>query len=227
MELIFGFVHAVLGVIAAAVSRQLADEFKAWTPWIIGRLVKRAVRKLPEDCRDRFEEEWLSHIHETPGEVGKLTAALGFLFAARRMSSPVIIPERIFDILFALPSLIMLAPVCLLSAMAIKLEDGGPIFVTRTGKSPNGRRVSLFEFRTIPLGATAGHTRVGRFLQSAGFDQFPCLINVLRGDATLLGGDATLRFTRHSLYSRVAILIALWVGFITAVVSLWMAALAT
>jgi hypothetical protein len=219
MELIFGFVLAVLGIIAAAVSRQLADEFKAWTPWIIGRLVKSAVRKLPEDCRDRFEEEWLSHIHETPGEVGKLTAAVGFLFAAWRMSSPVIIPERIFDILFALPSLIVLAPVFLFSAMAINLEDGGPIFVTRTRISPNGRRVSLFEFRTIPLGATAGHTRVGRLLQLARFNQLPSLINLLRGDSTWI-------YSTRPLLS-VAILIAVWVGFITLAVAVCMVALAT
>jgi hypothetical protein len=183
MELIIGLGLAVLGIIAAAASRQLADEFKAWTPWIIERLIKRAVRKLPEDWRDRFEEEWLSHIHETPGEVGKLMAALGFLFAARQMSSPIIIPRRFLDILAALVSLFFVGPLLLWIAIAIKVEDGGPIFVAGAIRGPNGRQ-SFSQFRTISLGATAGHTRVGRFIRSVGLDKLPGLINVLRGEAT-------------------------------------------
>ena len=115
MELIIGFGLGVLGIIAAAASRQLADEFKAWTPWIIERLVKHAVRTLPEAWRDRFEEEWLSHIRETPGEVGKIMAAFGFLFAARQMSSPIIFPKRCLDVVAALATLFVVAPLSFLS----------------------------------------------------------------------------------------------------------------
>jgi hypothetical protein len=86
MELIIGFLLAVLGMIAAAVSRQLADEFKAWIPWITKHLVRRAVRKLPEDQRSRYEEEWSSYLVEVPGELGKLVAALGFAQASRCMA---------------------------------------------------------------------------------------------------------------------------------------------
>jgi hypothetical protein len=185
MELLIGVVLAVLGIIGAVISRQLADEFKAWTPWLIGRLVKRAVRKLPEGQRDRFEEEWLSYLDETPGEVGKIAAALGFLLAARRMSSPISIPKRVFDIIFALFALACVAPLFLSIAIAIKMEDGGPIFVMRAVMGPNGRRAALVKFRTVPLNATSKCTRVGRVLRSVPLDQLPILINVLRGDATL------------------------------------------
>jgi hypothetical protein len=193
MELIIGFGLGVLGIIAAAASRQLADEFKAWTPWIIERLVKHAVRTLPEAWRDRFEEEWLSHIRETPGEVGKIMAAFGFLFAARQMSSPIIFPKRCLDVVAALATLFVVAPLFLFIAAAIKFEDGGPIFATRATKRPNrGRGPALLEFRTTSLAATGGYTRVGRLLRPGHLDLLPILINVLRGDTIFLSGRGAL-----------------------------------
>ena len=80
---------SVLGLLGAAVSRQLADEFKAWTPRIIESFIRCAIRKLPEDQRERFREEWRSHINETPGEIGKFFIALTLLSAPRKMPKPV------------------------------------------------------------------------------------------------------------------------------------------
>jgi hypothetical protein len=55
---------------------------------IVERLIKRAIRKLGAEQRDRCEEEWSAHIRETPGAVGKLIAAIGFLRAARTIPGP-------------------------------------------------------------------------------------------------------------------------------------------
>jgi hypothetical protein len=74
-------------IFTAAFSRQLVDEFKAWTPWMIGRLITFAVRRLPKDRRERYYEEWQSHVAEIPGEVGKIFTALSFSFAAFKMNS--------------------------------------------------------------------------------------------------------------------------------------------
>lgn len=84
-------IFAALGAVAVtilvgAMSRQASDEFKAWTPWLTRHLLYRAVKKMPLDMAERYNEEWASHIAETPGEVGKLIAAIGFVFAARSMS---------------------------------------------------------------------------------------------------------------------------------------------
>jgi hypothetical protein len=74
------------GILAAALSKQMADEFKAWTPWLIKRLLDRAVSILPDKrLRDRFAEEWASYISEIPGEVGKILGALGLLRAAEQV----------------------------------------------------------------------------------------------------------------------------------------------
>src|ERR1035438_5164942 len=86
MGLIVGLTVFVTGILGTALARQFADEFKAWTPWVIDRLVRKAVARLPENQRERFEEEWRSHINEIPGEIGKFVVALGFVSAARKMS---------------------------------------------------------------------------------------------------------------------------------------------
>ena len=74
-------------VLTAALARQLADEFKAWTPRITKKLVIVAVNKLPETQRERFAEEWLSHLDDTPGEIGKIKilTALNLVFAGIRI----------------------------------------------------------------------------------------------------------------------------------------------
>jgi hypothetical protein len=58
MEVIIGvMIVAVVGIFFGAVlSRQLTDEFEAWTQWIINHLVNRAVRRFAEEKRSRFEE---------------------------------------------------------------------------------------------------------------------------------------------------------------------------
>lgn len=59
MGVIAGAAVLVGGIISTALSRQLADEFKAWTPWIIERIIRRAVARLPRDQQERFGEEFL------------------------------------------------------------------------------------------------------------------------------------------------------------------------
>jgi hypothetical protein len=74
------FITAVLG-------KLVADECKAWLPWITGRMTKLAVRRLPKRQRERYEEEWASYLDEVPGELAKLWVAYGFLKAARIASA--------------------------------------------------------------------------------------------------------------------------------------------
>jgi hypothetical protein len=182
MELIISFIVVVLGIFAAALSRQLTDEFKAWTPWIIKHLVKGAVRRLAEEDRSRFEEEWLAHVNEIPGEVGKIIDALGFFYAAQRISLRISVPKRILDVLVCSTIFLLQIPVMLMIASLIKAGDGGPILIKREQKW-NGQTVLLFKFRTE--GLAGRRTRVGQFLLSSNLDQLPTLINILRGDMTM------------------------------------------
>ena len=86
MDLIWVIIFGIVGIFAAALSKQLTDEIKAWTPWIIELLIHAAVAKLPESERDRLHEEWHSDIRDTPGELGKLVVAVGFVLAALKIS---------------------------------------------------------------------------------------------------------------------------------------------
>jgi lipopolysaccharide/colanic/teichoic acid biosynthesis glycosyltransferase len=105
--------------------------------------------------------------------------------------------RRVFDVSCALAGLILLIPVFAIIALAIKLDDGGPVlyFQSRVGKGL--RKFRLLKFRTMfsnCLGGsllTAPHdariTRVGRILRRYKLDELPQLVNVLKGEMQLVG----------------------------------------
>jgi hypothetical protein len=82
MALIITLGLFVASVLTAVLAGLAADEFGAWTPSMIRNLIKFAVRRLPENQRERFHEEWQSHVNDVPGRVGKLLVAAGFSIAA-------------------------------------------------------------------------------------------------------------------------------------------------
>lgn len=86
MALITGLGLFLVSVLTAALSRTVAQEIEAWCPSITRSLTKLAVGRLPEGQRERFDEEWQSHVSEVPGKIGKIVVALGFLFAAHNMA---------------------------------------------------------------------------------------------------------------------------------------------
>lgn len=148
---------AVLGILGAASARQLTDEFKAWTPWLIKRFIQRAVRQLPKNQRKRCMEEWQSMVDEIPGEVGKIIVAFGFLSAPQKMSSDaaddVFLPsgKRIIDIGFAAFAIIFLSPLFFIVWLLIaahSLDPPGPIFV-RNRRHACNKTIYLWGFRTV------------------------------------------------------------------------------
>ena len=107
--------------------------------------------------------------------------------------------KRLFDIVVAGAGLIVFSPVAALIAVAIKLEDGGPVFFTQERV---GRRCTVFtayKFRSMVVDAerltgavqaSAGDpriTRVGRILRATAFDELPQLWNIVRGDMSVVG----------------------------------------
>jgi hypothetical protein len=86
MALITAISLFVVSVLTAAVSRIVAEEIGEWIPSIIRGLIKLAVAWLPDTQRERFGEEWQSHVNEVPGRLGKLAFAAGLLIAARKMA---------------------------------------------------------------------------------------------------------------------------------------------
>jgi MraZ protein len=72
----------LFAVVTSAIARLLADEFKAWNPKLTGVIVRLAALILPKQERARYSEEWSAHVNDTPGEVGKLCAAIGCVWAS-------------------------------------------------------------------------------------------------------------------------------------------------
>jgi lipopolysaccharide/colanic/teichoic acid biosynthesis glycosyltransferase len=106
--------------------------------------------------------------------------------------------KLIFDVTVSLVALVMLAPINLLVAVAVKLDSPGPVLYRQKRIGRHGRPFTLLKFRSMvdradQLSANvspAGDpriTRVGRFLRSWYLDELPQLINVVRGDMSLVG----------------------------------------
>jgi hypothetical protein len=81
------FLCAIGGILASALSNQIADEFKAWTPWLTNRLIALSASRLPKRLKERYKEEWSRHVEDTPGQVGKIAVAAGFLKASHTIRS--------------------------------------------------------------------------------------------------------------------------------------------
>ncbi|MFN6935903.1 MAG: sugar transferase, partial [Tsuneonella sp.] len=107
--------------------------------------------------------------------------------------------KRGFDIVIALLALIVTAPVMLIVALAIKLEDGGPLFFVQRRLGRGNRFFDVFKFRSMRVAASdqAGQrsaareddrtTRIGRFIRRTSIDELPQFINVLKGEMSVVG----------------------------------------
>ena len=112
MNLIIFALLGMLGVFGAVFSKLLADEFKAWAPSLVAHIIAAAVRKLPAAKRERFSEEWKSHVNEVPGDISKIAAACGCLSAAWKIAEagPFDARKRALDLAFATSALMLLIP---------------------------------------------------------------------------------------------------------------------
>ena len=78
---------ALAGILTAVLNRLSGGALDVWIPWFTQRLLDLAIKRLPEDQRERFAEEWASHINDMPGDVGKIAFASGCVSAAHEMAS--------------------------------------------------------------------------------------------------------------------------------------------
>lgn len=102
--------------------------------------------------------------------------------------------KRIFNFGLSLAALILLAPAFILIALAIKLTSKGPLFFTQERIGKNFVPFQIYKFRTVKtVPGTCGEasrleiTGIGRFLRSCKLDRLPQLINVLKGEMSLVG----------------------------------------
>ena len=117
--------------------------------------------------------------------------------------------KRFFDIFLCCFALIVLSPVFLIVAIAVKCEDGGKVFFSQTRLTKNGKQFQMYKFRSMCPDADAmlealldenemegpafklkkdpRVTKVGRFIRKTSIDELPQLINVIKGDMSIVG----------------------------------------
>jgi lipopolysaccharide/colanic/teichoic acid biosynthesis glycosyltransferase len=106
--------------------------------------------------------------------------------------------KSLFDILFALVVLILLLPLFILIALFIKLNDNGPFFFMQERVGKNGKPFILYKFRSMSVlkeaskgqfdaGNISRVTTVGKLLRKTKMDELPQLINVIKGNMSLVG----------------------------------------
>jgi lipopolysaccharide/colanic/teichoic acid biosynthesis glycosyltransferase len=114
--------------------------------------------------------------------------------------------NRAADVAVAGAALVLTSPLVGAAALAIKLEDGGPILYRQTRVGEKGRDFELLKLRTMVVGAEskgagmavdkgdARITRTGRVLRRLSLDELPQLWNVVRGEMSVIGPRPTLRY---------------------------------
>ncbi|MBP3196466.1 MAG: sugar transferase [Butyrivibrio sp.] len=117
--------------------------------------------------------------------------------------------KRAFDIVASSLALIVLSPIFLLTSLAIILEDGGPVFFTQIRAGKDMKPFKIYKFRSMYKNAESqfqrmqaqneqtGHafkikddprvTKVGKFIRKYSIDELPQLLNIIKGDMSIVG----------------------------------------
>ena len=107
--------------------------------------------------------------------------------------------KRAFDLVSSILALILLSPLFAVTAVAIKLEDGGPVFYRQERCTIGGRHFMIVKFRSMIENAEADGrthpagehddriTKVGKVIRAARIDELPQLFNIVKGDMSVVG----------------------------------------
>jgi lipopolysaccharide/colanic/teichoic acid biosynthesis glycosyltransferase len=218
-------------LVAASAVNLLVAEIFDWCPWLAERLIRRAVRKLPTDVRERYLDEWLAELEAVPGRgVSSLVFAVLVLAGASKVCHEVagsprssvagLAFKRTIDAAIALASLFFVAPVILCVVLAVRVSSPGPIMFRSMRRGIGQKRFACLTFRTMHSNAGAPQcdldgvneasgalfrirgdpwlTPIGRLLRRFSMDGLPQLVNVLRGEMSLVG-PRPLRGRDHDL----------------------------
>lgn len=111
-----------------------------------------------------------------------------------------VVVKRFFDIMLSAIALIILSPIILVTSIAVKASDGGPVFYKQCRYTKDGKTFDVLKFRSMRVDAekdgvarlSTGDnddrvTPVGRFIRKVRIDELPQLINVLKGEMSIVG----------------------------------------
>lgn len=118
--------------------------------------------------------------------------------------------KRFLDLILSLLALIILMPVLIIVAIAIKIDSKGPVFFLQERLGKNGKVFKIIKFRTMVVNAEKigdglkvksekdnRITRVGKVLRKTSLDELPQLINVVKGEMALIGPRPPVTYHPH------------------------------
>lgn len=132
---------------------------------------------------------------------------------------PLVYPrvKRAIDVALSAGALVALAPVMAFTAVAVRLDSPGPVVFRQERLGLGGRPFTMYKFRSMRVGAEAGGvyeaigdvrvTRLGHLLRRTSLDELPQLVNIIKGDMSIIGPRPTLTyhpwpFEQYSLEQR-------------------------
>lgn len=97
--------------------------------------------------------------------------------------------KRVVDIAVAMMGLVFFAPILLITSIAIKLDSYGPIFIRETLHRRMNRPIRVLKFRVVRACTASDHgvTWVGRIVSETGISELPQLVDVIRGEMSIVG----------------------------------------
>ncbi|KMK99303.1 sugar transferase [Rossellomorea marisflavi] len=117
--------------------------------------------------------------------------------------------KRICDVLFSLVGIIVLSPLLLIVAFAIKLESKGPVIFQQDRLGLKGEIFKIYKFRSMCVGAEKDGvyevkgdsrvTKIGKFIRKTSIDELPQFFNIIKGDMSIIGPRPTLTYHPWSL----------------------------
>lgn len=174
------------------------DEINEYVDYLVGKkiLVYRVLRNL-EKSSYRYGVEEMN---------GYKTLSI----RERELSLGHAIAKRVGDIIFSTLGIILTLPITIITAIAIKLEDGGPVLYTSYRVGQFGKQFKMYKFRSMKVNADKLEdtltseeleeyrteykirndqrvTRVGRFIRKYSIDELPQLFNILKGELSFIG----------------------------------------
>lgn len=185
-------------------------------PMMLDRLAKRlkGVDRVVIACRPAAQRSWAmllkgANIHgevvatefDAVGAIGvsSLSGRTTLLVATGPLSLRNRMIKRVFDLLFAVPTLILLAPMLVLVAIAVKIDSKGPVFFRQMRVGRGNELFAVYKFRSMHVdqcdadGTVSTRrdddriTRVGALIRMTSIDELPQLLNVLFGSMSIVG----------------------------------------
>jgi exopolysaccharide biosynthesis polyprenyl glycosylphosphotransferase len=141
----------------------------------------------------------MHHFHTQTGMADHIGSIPIMRIRNPNLHGPARMIKRTFDIAFAMAALIILSPMLVAVAAAVRIEGGRGVIFRQVRVGRDGKRFELLKFRSVrPLDDCESQTRwcvanddrigsVGRFLRCTSIDELPQLWNIVRGDMTLVG----------------------------------------